>query len=101
MSGLAGRTPPSGPRKACDPRRGHGRTGTEAIPFQRRRTTVECRHARVSSVASVFTISPDVPGDDACISASLQEFGTVNPAFSRQDALDKLRIGLADGAGQW
>jgi hypothetical protein len=50
------------------------------------------------------------------MSASLQEFGTVNPgladtnaypragdipALSRQDALDKLRIGLADCAGQW
>src|SRR6202020_2394963 len=91
-SDLAGRNTPSGPRNACDFRRGHGRTGTEATPFQRRRTTVGCRHARVSSVPSVFTISQDVRCDDACVSASLQEFRTVNPALVDANAYPRANL---------
>src|SRR5262249_35756701 len=73
---LEGRNTPSGAQSACDPRPGHGRTGTEAIPSQRRRRTIGCRHARVSwssPYSPTFQVSA---GDEAGVGALSQHSAT-------------------------
>ena len=52
---LDGRNTPSAAQNACDPRRGHGRTGIEAVPRRQCRRTAGFRYARASWVISVFT----------------------------------------------